>query len=686
MRTIIGCCNRPAPGPLHHNCLFLILHNIMSKRSASDISCNDLEALDCLSSSRHSILTTPHAYRDTTNHYIRKTFLGPICTKCNTKVACYGTLFTISSKSILRHWKRGDCFIGNIKNLNAKELEQALQMSIMQLYNSIHQNPTLAAKIVTGQFHSNNISQSPYCSRCGYVGKSANVRRHIHTELSNCSSSDLNLHGGKVLTDKYQFRIPQQVLDCISSGNFKLPFDRFTNRIISVNTTNDSDVHSTLSSSLSSSGQIPTLTILMTPAKYLPMDKEIKDICSPDSTCDNATTINTFVMSELVHCFGTVENATQAREFLTSFILLIRQKYPGSLRSSLYKIGTMISSNSTDPNLKLLLTAGKIWLRSNNANIDVHMVPVHHRNAIYLVGNSFTEKDKDLLKGCTFVWSDSVDPIVEQFKFLITYAYESQWPIIQPYLDKVKQLYQLLLENNPMDLDIEELEELASTKIVNSTIICGLLSELLMEQPAQPNGPNCIYHYLAGVCVVPCTRTKSLSLRSANGISRTANACLRLLRHGVCSFYVRQSVLMTQEMKSDADFQFWFNGFLHQMQVSSSVGHICRTIRTARDVDRKSPSSVYKAFNDMTGDLVVDGNEIFKSSWSVAIPTACQEWDKHLIFLFPNHSSSSSALPLQLFFNLKNHIVLAEEDSCIYIDNSAESSIPLSEYQPNFPQ
>jgi hypothetical protein len=142
---------------------------------------------------------------------------------------------------------------------------------------------------------------------------------------------------------------------------------------------------------------------------------------------------------------------------------------------------------------------------------------------------------------------------------------------------------------------------------------------------------------------------------------------------------------MTQEMKLDADFQSWANDILQQMQVCSSVGHICRTIRMARDVDRKTPSNVYKAFNDMTGDLVVDGNEIFKSAWSVAIPTACQEWDKHLLSLFPEHASSSSALPLHLVFNLTNHIILAEEESIVYIDNtSAECFIPLSAFKPTF--
>ena len=660
-------------------------NNSTSKRTESDISTSDIGTF-ATPSTPHDFPNCITSDSDKSLHYIRQTFLGPICTKCNTKVACYGMLFTISSKSIIRHWKKNNCFIGDIKHLNAKELERSLLMSITQLYNSIHKNPTLANKIVRGQFHSKVFHQSSYCSRCGYVGKSENIRRHIQNDAYNCTSGDANIRCGKVLTDKYQFCIPQEVLDTISSGNFELPFDHHTNTIITLQSFG-TDGHTSVSSLKSSSASIVINTMFHTPSKFIPGDEEIEELCSPVSTRENVAAFNSFAMAELLDCFGNEENAAMAREFLTSFILLIDQTFPGSLRTTLYAIGTMMTSSTTDPNLRMLLNAGKLWLTSDSANMDVRMVPVQHRNAIYLVGNSFSEKDKDLLKGCTFVWSDSIDSIMEQFSSLMTYAYESQWPPIQLYLGKIHQVYQLLLQNDMTDKSIDELEADAANKIVNSTIICGLLLELLMEHPTQPNGPNCIYHYLAGVCVIASAQTNKLSLRSANGISRSTNACLRLLRHGVCSFYVRKSVQMTQQMKSDANFQVWVNDLLRDMQVSSSVGHICRTIRTAREVDRKLPSSVYKAFNDTTGDLVVDGNEIFKSSWSVAIPTACQEWDRHLVSLFPDHASSSSPLPLSLIFNLNNHIVLAEEDSFIHIDkNSPDSSIPLSEFHPSFPE
>jgi hypothetical protein len=321
-----------------------------------------------------------------------------------------------------------------------------------------------------------------------------------------------------VLTDKFQFCVPQDVLDTISSGNFTLPFDHHTNTIITLQNSNDSDGHTSVSSLKSSSASIFMDTMISTPSKFVPNNDEIEELCSPDYTGDNAASFNSFAMAELLDCFGNEGNAVLAHEFLTSFILLIDQTFPGSLRTTLYSISTMMTMSNTDPNLRMLLNAGKLWLTSESANMDVRMVPVHHRNAIYLVGNSFTKKDKDLLKGCTFVWTNCVDSIMQQFASLITYAYESQWPLISQYLSKVNQVYQLLLTNDMMDTNIDELEADAVNKIINSTIICGLLSELLLEHPAHPNGPNCIYYYLAGVCVISSAHSNKLSLCSANGI------------------------------------------------------------------------------------------------------------------------------------------------------------------------
>jgi hypothetical protein len=94
---------------------------------------------------------------------------------------------------------------------------------------------------------------------------------------------------------------------------------------------------------------------------------------------------------------------------------------------------------------------------------------------------------------------------------------------------------------------------------------------------------------------------------------------------------------------------------------------------------------VQKAFNDRTGELFVGGSQIHKSTWSVAIPTAIAEWDRHLNYLFPHHSQASN-LPLNQIFKTTNDIILAGQDSYLSIEGTQPQSILLTEFKPTLPQ
>jgi hypothetical protein len=343
----------------------------------------------------------------------------------------------------------------------------------------------------------------------------------------------------------------------------------------------------------------------------------------------------------------------------------------------------MSNTVTNDHNLQLLLRAGKKWLISNSANMDVRMVPVHHRNLIYLVGHSYTDADKDLHKGCTFSWVDKCKDYVPIFQSLATFIYTFRRPFIEPFLNNISYVYQCILENGNATNNVEEMEDLVLSKIVDSRIMYGFLAAIIYDEPSQPNGPNIMYHFLASK-LVKLTNGDRISLRHPNEISKHANGILRILRYGLCSYYVRKSFLMTTHDKSDREFQAWANDLITGMQCCPTVGHICRTIRTAREVDSKTPSSVLKSFNDITGELLVAGTTIHKCAWSTAIPSALAEWDQYLLHLFPNHSSSSH-LPLELIFNLNNSIVLADSESHISIHNQNDVSIPLTEFIPTFP-
>jgi hypothetical protein len=683
--------------PLHR-------HN---KRSASNMSSHSPQPSSDSDTQDDPEQQPPHNNEDNGFlHHIKPTFLGPVCTACHCKVANGNILFYISRNSIKNHLTTNKCYSGDIAVFKARQLEKTLRHSMVHYHNSFSDNPSLASRAIEKKYHFCLATKNlPYCANCGFVGTQlCHVRRHTMSQYTECSESDMRSADGSIMINEYGFLIPRVVLKKIGNGTFSLPHKSVRRNTRGPTQSANSQIppqamdctvqtyhqfwqtQSTPTRPLPISEQHPTATnnsIHPTQTRFLPSDADIFMAVSNNSPFKDTVSLNSFARSELVNTFVTKEQADQAYEYLTSYILLINQQKPGRLRNTLANYSTMIKPNIVNTTLHLLLQSGKLWLQSSAANMDVRMVPVHHRNNIYHIGNTQSDNEKDLLKGGTFVWSDNNDTIADQFASLISFAYEIKWPIMTTFLEKVQQVYLSVIEDHTID-NCEDEYAIASAKMVDTNIIFGLLTEILLEEPAVPNGPNLIYKYLAG-CTIKQNHNGTIIVRNPNEISKNANALLRLLRHGVCSLYVRRAQLMVQQKESHKTFEVWANGLIRDMQVCPSVGHICRTIRTAREVDRKTPSLVHKAFNDRTGELFVGGSQIHKSTWSVAIPTAIAEWDRHFNYLFPNHSQASN-LPLHHIFHLNNDIVLAGQDSFLSIAGIEQQSIPLTEFKPTFPQ
>lgn len=661
-----------------------------NKRTASDIS-HDSDSHSVQSDHVSDTELQPSIINNNTvfSHHIKQTFLGPICTSCKRKVVRGHTLFYVSRHSLKSHITTNNCFSGNLPSFKSQTLEKSLHIALVQYHNSMRKDPALASRIVHNKYHFQNSPKNlPYCNQCGFIGsKLCHVRRHVQLTSNLCTESDVRTADGSILSNEYGFLIPRSVLDNISRGRFSLPTKPTQlpthppvpqpHHSLPPSTSPPPPTHSPnpAATSLHESTTYSSLT------RFLPTEEEVMTSLASSSSND-ATTMNSFIVSELCNTFGSQEKANVAYDYLTAFILLINQQIPGLLKQQLTDYTTMLTPNSLDTNLQLLLHAGKQWFDTQSANVDVRIVPVHHRNAIYLIGNTFLESDRDLLKGNTFVWSNKTDTINDQFRGLITFAHQINWPQLTPYMSRISDVYSIAVEDPTCDT--EEEFDVASRKLINTSIIFGLLTEILLEDPPTPNGPNLIYQYLAAMSVRK-THNCDIALRNHNEISKHANALLRLLRHGVCSFYVRQSQLMAEKKESHKTFEVWANKLIQDIQVCPSIGHICRTIRTAREVDRKTPSKIQKAFNDRTGELLVDGIQIHKSTWSVAIPTAIREWDKFLIPLFPQHSASSN-LPLHWIFDVDNEIVLAGSDSFLSINGSLDNIIPLTEFIPFLPR
>ena len=69
-------------------------------------------------SPEHLSTTQPHEVSHSTiatfHHHIKQTFLGPVCSACNKKIASTNVLFDISRNSLRAHLTTNQCYTGDL--------------------------------------------------------------------------------------------------------------------------------------------------------------------------------------------------------------------------------------------------------------------------------------------------------------------------------------------------------------------------------------------------------------------------------------------------------------------------------------------------------------------------------------------------------------------------------------------
>ncbi len=100
----------------------------------------------------------------------------------------------------------------------------------------------------------------------------------------------------------------------------------------------------------------------------------------------------------------------------------------------------------------------------------------------------------------------------------------------------------------------------------------------MLDQPITPNGPNLIYKYHTGG-TVRINHNGEIVLRNH---SKHADG---FLWHDVFSLYDCPSRLKANKIESQETFEVWAHKHIQEIQECSNIGHICRTISTARKVD-----------------------------------------------------------------------------------------------------
>ena len=230
---------------------------------------------------------------------------------------------------------------------------------------------------------------------------------------------------------------------------------------------------------------------------------------------------------------------------------------------------------------------------------------------VFLIGTCIPDSSHDLLRGDTFVATDNTDDLSTVFNAFLTFVYKMAPPeLIEPYITDAIAIYNSV----PEDMSENEREQAAAAKIVDTTIISGLLSTILLQHPTTANGSNIVGDFVAGA-TVKINASDKISVRNPNEISRGANSLQRLLRHGMCSMLCRYS----NRMNEDAAFRAWARPILISMQQSYSMDIISRRIRSGMEIDNKRPKTVKKKFDYQTGEVYAGGHSIEKDIWSMAM-------------------------------------------------------------------
>jgi len=331
---------------------------------------------------------------------------------------------------------------------------------------------------------------------------------------------------------------------------------------------------------------------------------------------------------------------------------------------------TLARYDKPDLNLGIAtkLLSGKRWLESDSANIDVNRLGADLRNMIYIVRTCIPDSKTDQLDGNTFVATPNMSYLSQIYQSFIHFVTKADPSFVQQHHIQVMSIYNSLAESEDMDED--KRESVAADRIAVTNIIPGLLTSLLIQGRTSINGTNLVGQYIA-TSTVKISNRNGLSLRHPNEISRGANALLRVLRQGLCSFIHDKSKSAT----NDQIFQQQIRSFItSQVQPSCSYEIITIRVRTAREIDNKSPTKVRKAFDQDTGEVFAGDTSIKKEIWSKSMAVTNHKWNASLRSLY----STTSTNLLNKVLDTNNQLIFDFDKSRVIVNNGTEAEETIS--------
>ena len=322
------------------------------------------------------------------------------------------------------------------------------------------------------------------------------------------------------------------------------------------------------------------------------------------------------------------------------------------------------------PILRVILLAGKMWLESGSANFDVERIMAKHRSRLYQIGSHVSlPNEETLLDGRTFVPTGKMHHIVKEYEHLIRFLFRRKFIGMDTHIQHATRIYDSIeLEELDNEGDEGQRTQKAAELLVDTNIIPGILNSILLEDPTSANGMNMISLHLTARSVKVINNRENIEFKSGNIIAKVANSILRLLRHAVCSLLVRRARDMNALGQPHQQYETFADMVLTLCQQSLATNAICTRIRSARYINSLRLTKIFKGFDPVTGQVMVEQSYIEKETWSQSIPTLTALWDSNLRPLFSCTNLLSNVL------DPSNKLVLVGcEHSHVIVNATADS-------------
>ena len=454
-------------------------------------------------------------------HGLTAGIFGIYCSKRMDKVKKRGDcLYTPDEKTIRRHLAGCDCYPGTVPP-NAMAVERELISSQNAIHSAIKRNPQLAADKISQIFPNDSTTthSAHVCKNCGYSSKALReFRQHFGTKN--------NVYGCQLVRDASDGKIevwtgicnivcPKYFVDNAAKGIINIPTKPLRkNRKVQM--PNRSNPNNSAANNVSIQQQQqqqqqqrpPSTTMTLSPMPFQPTltTSSTKMQQAIDGSPTKKMKINDEArIDDALRCFvdpsSTNRGDASNKSFVKKHLILVTKMIDAmeSTERSEQHFRELVSKTSTlqlqgdHAALRPIELAGRLWLTTNNANLDVGRIIQGHRGRLFQVSEPEAPDAETMVKGKTFVPSLNVDKIVGVWSHFIHFIIRHNPKLIEYQLHEAQDIYFQKVASHDKETDAMKV---AAAEIVNTNIIFGIVLAAVHERPTTANGLNSMDYFL----------------------------------------------------------------------------------------------------------------------------------------------------------------------------------------------